>query len=339
MPDSFDPNRNPRRGTSDPQEDPQEYGQGYAQGFARGFSQDDDQEDDQESAAYPQQPGYPDQAYGQSSYPQPGAYPRSVAGSSRARQPGYAQRGYPPPYPQQSSGDVEAPTSTSAPVYAPAPPRRRSWATYLVVGVVLVVLACCVLPAAILLRNQGGQTTTQPTPAPGQVVYQSLLTVPDNKWPNSNGCAFQADGYHVTNNSTCIAHIDTPNDTSIAVNVVQTSGQTNASHGIALRRASANDYYIFGISSAGTWAFVKYADNMTPQMLEGFKSNSAIKTGLNVTNAIEVRAKGSHFDFYVNGTKVGQHDDGSYTSGLPGLTGNSDATIVYTNVKVSKLVG
>lgn len=322
---SYDPNRDQRPGTGGTG--------GYGSGFGQGFGQ----EDEQETAEYPQQPSYPGQGYGRQGYPQPGTFHGATSGPSQplqSGQPAYSPQGYSQGYPQASG--LEAPTTPGAPVYTP--PERRNWLPYLVVGVVLVVLLCCVLPGAILLHNQGGQTTAQSTPAPGQVVYQSALTAVDPRWPNGNGCTFQSDGYHITNNATCIARLDTPADASIAVNVVQASGATNLPHGVALRRTSANDYYVFGITSAGMWTFVKYADNAAPQSLVGFTSSSAIKAGLNVTNAIEVRAKGPHFDFYVNGTKVGQHDDGSYASGLPGLTGDSDATIVYTTFKLAKLV-
>lgn len=326
---SFDPNRDQRAGTGGSGG----YGSGYGANYGQGYGQ----EDEQETAAYPQQPSYPGQGYGRQSYPQPGTFPGATSGDSqplKPAQPSYTPQAYSQGYPQASG--LEAPTAPGTPVYVP--PERRSWLPYLVVGVVVVVLVCCVLPGAILLRNQGGQTTAQSTPAPGQVVYQSALTAVDPKWPNGNGCTFQSDGYHITNNATCIARLDTPADASIAVNVVQASGATNLPHGIALRRTSANDYYVFGITSAGMWTFVKYGDNAAPQSLVGFTGSSTIKTGLNVTNAIEVRAKGSHFDFYVNGTKVGQHDDGSYGSGLPGLTGDSDATIIYTTFKLAKLV-
>lgn len=326
----YDPNQNPRSGPSGPASGGAGYGQSFGQGYGQGF-------DEEETQAYPpQQPAYPGQAYGQSGY-QPGAYARSApSGPAQPGSAGTSQGTYQSSYPPQYTSAASA----NPPVIVPAR-TGRNWLPYLVVGIVLVALVCCVLPGAILVRNGvilTGTPSVQATPGVGQLLYQTTFQVPDTRWPATSGCAFQGGGYQITNNSTCVAtYSNVPNDVSIAATVAQTAGPTTLPHGIALRRTSPNDYYVFGITSGGSWVFVKYAANKTPQAIQGYKASSAIKTGLNATNAIEVRARGSDFYLYVNGTNVGHVTDNAYTSGLPGLTGDGGATVVYTNFKLSKL--
>ncbi|HEX6818174.1 MAG TPA: hypothetical protein VF120_07355 [Ktedonobacterales bacterium] len=320
MSNPYDPNQNPRSGVSGPTGANAGYGQSFGQGYGQGFDEEETQQ------------GYPGQAYGQPGY-QPGAYARSAQGGQmQSGSAGAGQQGYAAQY-----GSPDA----NAPVIVPAR-SGRNWLPYLVVGIVLVALVCCVLPGAILIRNgiifPIGTPTPSGPPAVGQLVYQTTFQPPDTRWPNSNGCAFAGGGYQITNNSTCIAtYSNVPNDLSIDATVVQATGPTTVPHGIALRRIDPDDYYVFGITSAGSWIFVKYAANKAPQAIKGYQTNSAIKTGLGATNTLEVRAQGGNFYFFVNGTSVGQASDNSYASGLPGLTGNSGSTIEYANFKLSKL--
>jgi len=208
-------------------------------------------------------------------------------------------------------------------------------------GVVLVVSLCCVLPIA-WLASLGGQTTAHGTPGPSptatiaeRVVYQSPMMVDDGKWPIGSDCGFQADGYHITTNATCLANIDKTIDGAVSVDVKQVKGATDGLRGIELRRASRGNFYEFAIDGQGNWGFLKYTNGLgTP--LSGVTTNAAIKSGLSVTNHLEVRAAGSHFDFFVNGAKVGFHDDPSYASGTPGLSGAKNAEVVYTNFTVTQ---
>ena len=101
-----------------------------------------------------------------------------------------------------------------------------------------------------------------------------------------------------------------------------------------LRRPSTGNYYSFYIDSNSKWGFSKHVNNTRTDVIP-YQFNAAIKGGLNVKNTLLVRMKGSHFDFYINGTKVGQADDSTYTSGLSGLFGNDNIEVAYNNFKIT----
>ena len=53
-------------------------------------------------------------------------------------------------------------------------------------------------------------------------------------------------------------------------------------------------------------------------------------------NTLEVHAVQSHFDFFVNGTKVGQADDSSPDIGGPAaLTGSAGIEVVFSDLKIT----
>jgi hypothetical protein len=351
------------------------YGQGYGQSQGgseqeqqsyppQGYPQQGAGQQGYGQPGYPQQPEYPQQGYAQpSGYPQPGGYPGYQDGqappSGYGQQPGFGQPGYPSQgygqqgypqqgYPQQAypqqQGFPPTPTYPGAPGYPGAPAPKRNWLPFIIGGVVLVVLLCCALGFASL-KALGGVTTAQNTPVPTatatpaeQVVYSNSMTTAnanDGNWPNDSDCGFKSDGYHITTNVTCLASITVTSDGAVSSDVTQVKGTTDALRGIDLHRGSRGSFYEFGIDGQGNWYFVKYVSNQAT-VLDDVKPNAAIKTGLNVTNHLEVRATGSHFDFFVNGVKVGQHDDSSYPSGIPGLSGAKNAEMVYTNFKVTQ---
>lgn len=97
------------------------------------------------------------------------------------------------------------------------------------------------------------------------------------------------------------------------------------------------DYMEAALSAAvsnSKWGFGKVVNDTFTDIIP-YQFNAAIKGGLNVKNTLLVRMKGSHFDFYINGTKVGEVDDTTYTSGLSGLFGNDYNDVAYTNFKVT----
>jgi hypothetical protein len=69
----------------------------------------------------------------------------------------------------------------------------------------------------------------------------------------------------------------------------------------------------------------------------GLIASPAIHVGLGATNTLEVRVLDSHFDFFVNGTKVGQADDTNYIaiSGNDVLEGSDGIEIVFSNLTIS----
>lgn len=302
----------------------------------------------------PQGPaGYPWPAYGQ---PMPPQYPPTAL-------PGYPPPGTPPAYPP---GHLwAAPATTPMAPWPPAPgwyppsapqvptqPPRKSRTGLIVGSIIALVLVLCVsagallyvaasrLPAAsVTIPNPPTQPPqATPTPAgPAVVVYQNSLTTPSGEWTDDGtSCFFKADGYHITNNTICFAPSGEETNVYVSVHVKQIRGTVTQSYGIAIRSAlHAQTGYDFFIDSNGKWGFDKCGGDTCTNLVD-YTSHPAIHTGLNTVNSLEVRATGSHFDFFVNNTKVGQADDSAIQSGYVGLEAGDNIECVFTDLTVSR---
>jgi hypothetical protein len=166
-------------------------------------------------------------------------------------------------------------------------------------------------------------------------LYSSSLTGNVSDWPSGNGCSPEADGYHITASIACYPDAADADDAKLSVTVKQLSGDQQSFYGIVFRRTSTGNNYLFGIDGSGHWSFDKFASS-NPTPIVDATPNSAIKPGIGLTNKLEVDAKGTHFDFFVNGTKVGQSDDATYSSGRFGLLGDDNVEVVYTDFKATK---
>jgi hypothetical protein len=148
------------------------------------------------------------------------------------------------------------------------------------------------------------------------------------------------DGYHITDNSICFLSGGPIKDSYITVTVLQLAGVEDLSYGVTLRRASEGNYYSFEIDGSGTWYFYKAAVDATGAsvltLLASHAGSPSIRKGLYESNTLQVRATGSHFEFFVNDVKVGQVNDSSYSQGIVGLGGNEKLEVVYTNFMLSQ---
>src|SRR5258708_8589297 len=177
--------------------------------------------------------------------------------------------------------------------------------------------------------------TVTPTPSL-RVVFQDPLTSDTNGWSTGGQCNFASDGYHIKNGYICYAPAGNEGDATFSVDVKQLSGSTaNTDSGITLRRTSQGNYYQFGIDGNSEWDFGKVVGGTFKSLVDP-TSNAVIHGGLNTTNTVQVVAKGGHFDFFVNGAKVGQADDTTFASGKSGLFVSDQAEAVFTNLKITK---
>jgi hypothetical protein len=255
------------------------------------------------------------------------------------------------------------------------PPPRRS-RTGLIVGIsvgVAAVVILAVVGGATLYYLRAGQnvasapptttaalpspTTTAalPSPTPQEtVLFQDALTSgtntlfpfqPQDGSPCNCGC-YAAGGYEVSG-AVCFWTAGALTDANVSIDVRAINASPHDTFGIALRHwgngTGPGNFYFFEIDSNSNWDFVKSATNSGGTPIVDTTQNAAIKGGLNVTNTLLVRAKGSHFDFYINGTKVGQADDSTYPSGPLGLsawtnrlsTATTAPQAVFNNIKVT----
>ena len=217
-----------------------------------------------------------------------------------------------------------------------------------IVAVAALVVALCGLtacggssmPAPAPPATATPQPTATATPAP-TVLFDDPLTSNVNGWHNGDSCFFKSDGYHINAGVVCFAPVNTPADADISVQASQISGSLQRGYGLLVRASVSNNSlndYAFVIDGVGDWAFFKDAGS-TSTMLVPFTASSAIHTGINATNTLEVRMQGSHFTFFVNGTQVGQADDSTYAAGATGLAGGSGIEVVYTNFKITVPAG
>ncbi|HUY75636.1 MAG TPA: hypothetical protein VMV29_02625, partial [Ktedonobacterales bacterium] len=256
--------------------------------------------------------------------------------------PGYApQPGYAPP-----------------PGYVPPgapygqPPRRnnRNLLFGIIGGVVVVALLLVVVVVALA---RGGvpttahnstptATTTAATPTSpaatatpaAQIIYQDTMTDSPSGWPNDANCSEQSDGYHVTTGVICFSPVSSSTgDASMGATVQEVTTTSSSSFGLAFRRASNGNYYGFEITPDGKWVFYKSV-NGTATTIQDYTANSAITTGANASNDLQVVAIGPQFTFFVNGTQVGTATDSTFSAGEWGVDGTNNTEVVYTNVLV-----
>ncbi len=286
---------------------------------------------------YGANPGYPQNP----ANPGYGAPPSTPFGAPPSTPFGPGQ-GYPPMY----YGQPGMPSQQFAP-----PPKKGNG---LVIGIIVAIIVVLVGggAAAVALSGGGGATTATGTPTAtstlgptatptATVVYsESFANLPASthfgRWAEDTNCFYQNGGYHVTNGFICFAPIDDQSDVTVTIDTKQISGDSTSPYGFAFRMdADTGVGYEFAIDSASEWVFASCDQNSCKPIVD-FTQNSAIHGGLNTTNTFSVTAKGSHFDFFVNDTKVGQADDSTYTTGSIGPAVGGSMEAVFNNLQVTK---
>jgi len=203
---------------------------------------------------------------------------------------------------------------------------------------VVVILGALGLVGCGALGASSGRpvATRTPTPPPSAgVVYQDSLTDRPSGWPSSHGCAFAADGYHVTNGALCPAPLAHPiGDGVIRVTAQAVTTNASTSYGIVFRLVDLKNYYGFEITPNGKWTFYKEVNGVFHSLVD-YTFVGAIQMGSTAHNILEVDAHGSHFVFLDDGVMVGQGDDTTFTIGGCGVDGANGTEIVYTNFGVA----
>jgi hypothetical protein len=190
----------------------------------------------------------------------------------------------------------------------------------------LTVLAGCSLST---------QTVINGTPQPSYI-FQDSLSSNSNNWNTDSNCFFGSGGYHINASVICFAPTDQITDAVGTVTLTQISGATDTSVGIVFRHPSKGNYYAFEIDANGKWQFYKVV-NGTNTTLAPYQANSAIKSGLNATNTIQVKCVAQNYTFFVNGTQVGQFSDSTFTTaGDWGVDGADGLEVVYKDFSLAK---
>jgi hypothetical protein len=219
--------------------------------------------------------------------------------------------------------------------------------------VLLIVFASGVGVGVLVSKSQGQQPQSQSTPAASKttptpklsptatpverVIFTDSLTAPTHPWQNDGAhCVFRGGSYHILFDFICQAPIGIQSNVAISVQAKQITGTARAFFGISLRFSSAGNFYQFLMTSNSTWLFEKVIQGVAHAIVAE-TANPAIKPGLNAVNTLLVRVKGTHFDFFINGTSVGEADDATYAAGLVGLLGDNKADVAFNNFQVATL--
>jgi hypothetical protein len=180
------------------------------------------------------------------------------------------------------------------------------------------------------------QSTINGTPQPSYI-FQDSLSSNANGWNVDANCFFKSDGYHINGGFICFAPTSDVADAVATVTVKQLSGDIKTGYGIVFRHPSTGNFYSFFVDSNGKWAFYKSVSGQNDTALVDFEANSAINTGLNSSNTLQVKAVGQNYTFFVNGVQVGQFADTTYTAaGSWGLSGSDGLEVVYTHFSLAK---
>lgn len=182
-------------------------------------------------------------------------------------------------------------------------------------------------------------TATAVTSSPPQL--NDPLSGPDsNNWPNDGvSCSFTNGSYHAAANHSntlqpCISSSLQYGDAAYQVDVTLNSGDDA---GLLFRTsADGNQFYDFEITSQGQFYFRYRANNKYTSLIPNTASSAIQGTGNK--NTLLVIAQSNHFQFFINGTFVGEASDGTFSSGQVGVAAGtlaaSSADAGFANLKI-----
>jgi len=106
-------------------------------------------------------------------------------------------------------------------------------------------------------------------------------------------------------------------DFIMEVDASKEAGPDGIDYGLILRQVDDSNYYRFRITADGGFGFDKLQNGVFSEIIPLNRSD-AVHAG-NADNHIKVECNGSMFEFYVNGSKVGEALDSSFAYGMVGL--------------------
>lgn len=191
------------------------------------------------------------------------------------------------------------------------------------------------MPTTVATKHAQPTPTVAPQPTPTTAPQQTdssagVLTLDDplsaqnaNKWDvftytgNVGGCSYLNGAYHAIMKqagtvSLCMAQATNFSNFTYQVNMTILSG-TAADGGGLIFRSTGGKSYRFRVGTDGSFDLVD-----EPQSLIA-SSNAAIKTGLNQTNVLMVKAQGSSISLYVNNVLIAKITDSFASSGAIGV--------------------
>ena len=175
-----------------------------------------------------------------------------------------------------------------------------------------------------------------PNPSGTLVLNDSLSTQSANNWAvNSGGCAFANGAYHATATqagtfSVCMAQATNFFNFTYQVNMTILSGTAGDGGGLIFRSASGKAYRLH-VGSDGSFDLVDEAKSLASG------NSAAIKTGLNQTNVLKVKAHGTSISLYINNVLLAKVEDSFSSSGAIGVLAvdfSQPTDVAFSNAQV-----
>jgi hypothetical protein len=176
------------------------------------------------------------------------------------------------------------------------------------------------------------------------LLYADDFSDPDSGWEQESGkdvhIEYKDGQYHIIVSAENMMGLGGPDkkfsDFTIEVDTTQIDGLDDNQYGVILRYVDIDNFYAFKISGDGQYSFTKSEGEW--QTLIKWTKSKTIRRGLS-TNHIRVTCQGDKFIFYVNGEKVAEHRDDSFTEGDIGLFAGryedeGDVHVSFDNLKV-----
>ncbi len=197
---------------------------------------------------------------------------------------------------------------------------------------------------------------TQPAPTatalPGGLLFEDDFSAPRNGWlteiaPEAEK-AYEAGEFRIALYQREFSAWTFPQpprdlaDFAIEVDARRVSGPSDNEFGVLTRYQDATDeFYLFAISSDGTYAVQKYRGDKWYHLAQ-WTASDAVKQG-EAVNRLRVTCQGSKLRFYVNGESLVQVEDASFRAGSIGLLASSGdrggVVIAFDNLRVHALTG
>jgi len=213
--------------------------------------------------------------------------------------------------------------------------------------------ATAIAAATATVRAQASATAgVIQTATAGKPDYQDALNNANNpttvaaNWDQDSHCTFKSDGYHVIEGNSlhgCKESANTYQNMAITVDMRILSGHSG---GLFFRDTTDifDDYagYLFEVDSTGKYKISSSQDfTLNFTVLQNWKASSALKTGNQATNTLQVIARGSSLSFYANGVFLVKLTDTTFTTaGVVAFLASSEGTqteVVYSNLKIYPL--
>ncbi|MBE3560869.1 MAG: serine/threonine protein kinase [Ktedonobacteraceae bacterium] len=195
------------------------------------------------------------------------------------------------------------------------------------------------------------------TATAGQPVYQDPLNNPNApqttnaQWDQTKNCVFRSDGYHVIIGegffqSGLVGCRETGaqyDNATIAANVSIASGHSGGLFfRISTNAVGSYAGYLFEVDTQGNykiWRSNNFNTGSGNAILQDWTATSALKTGVNAKNRLQVIAHSNSLLFYINGIYLTTIQDAKYTTGdiaflATTAQGGNTADVTYSNLSI-----